>query len=465
MMENKIHTQITILGGGPAGYIAAIRASQLGAKVVLIEEDKLGGVCLNRGCIPTKALLKTSEVSNTIKKSKEFGITSNLSTINWTVSNERKNRVVKNLNMGLEHLLPAKGIKIIKGKGYIKNPKKILVSTPEGEVEISTEKIIITTGSAPLIPNISGINSNGVITSYEALNFSEVSKSIAIIGAGAIGLEFATMFNSIGSKVTIIEMKDSILPSEDKEISSELLKIMKRQGIVFKLSSSVKEIKQTENDLKVIFLEKDKESFIKSEKVLVAIGRKLNSDSEELRNLGLHIEKGAILVDENMETNVKGVYAAGDVIGGKLLAHAAFIEGKVAAENALEMHSRLNYNAIPACVYTNPEAASVGINEDEAKRMGIDINIGRFNFRNNGRALTLSEREGFVKIIADKDNTIIGCQILGVNASEMISEITLAITLKAKADVLADMIHPHPSLSEAVWEACADAVGRSLHKA
>lgn len=465
MMENKIHTQITILGGGPAGYIAAIRASQLGAKVVLIEEDKLGGVCLNRGCIPTKALLKTSEVSNTIKKSKEFGITSNLSTINWTVSNERKNRVVKNLNMGLEHLLPAKGIKIIKGKGYIKNPKKILVSTPEGEVEISTENIIITTGSAPLIPNISGINSNGVITSYEALNFSEVSKSIAIIGAGAIGLEFATMFNSIGSKVTIIEMKDSILPSEDKEISSELLKIMKRQGIVFKLSSSVKEIKQTENDLKVIFLEKDKESFIKSEKVLVAIGRKLNSDSEELRNLGLHIEKGAILVDENMETNVKGVYAAGDVIGGKLLAHAAFIEGKVAAENALGMHSRLNYNAVPACVYTNPEAASVGINEDEAKRMGIDINIGRFNFRNNGRALTLSEREGFVKIIADKDNTIIGCQILGVNASEMISEITLAITLKAKADVLADMIHPHPSLSEAVWEACADAVGRSLHKA
>ncbi|MDF2883720.1 MAG: Dihydrolipoamide dehydrogenase [Clostridiaceae bacterium] len=465
MMDNKIHTQITILGSGPAGYISAIRASQLGADTVLIEENQLGGVCLNQGCIPTKTLLKTSEVSYTIKKSKEFGIDSNISAINWNVSNERKNRVVKNLNMGLEHLLPAKGIKIIKGKGYIKNPKKILVSTPEGEVEISTEKIIITTGSAPLIPNILGINSNGVITSNEALNLSEVPKSIAIIGAGAIGLEFATMFNSVGSKVTIIEMKDSILPSEDKEISSELLKIMKRQGISFKLSSSVKEIRNTENTLELLYCENNKEYSLQCEKVLAAIGRKLNSDSDELRNLGLHIEKGAIVVDENMETSVKGIFAAGDVIGGKLLAHVAFIEGKVAAENALGMHSRLNYNAVPACVYTNPEAASVGINEEEANKLGIDINIGRFNFRNNGRALTLGEREGFVKIIADKDNTIIGCQILGANASEMISEITLAITLKAKADVLADMIHPHPSLSEAIWEACSDAVGRSLHKA
>lgn len=465
MLESKITTQIAILGGGPAGYIAAIRAAQLGAKVVVIEERELGGVCLNRGCIPTKALLKTSEVSYTIKKSKEFGIESSMSNINWNISNERKNRVVKNLNMGLEHLLPAKDIKIIKGKGYIKNPKRISVTTTEGEVEISTEKIIITTGSKPLIPNIPGINLNGILTSNEALNLIEIPKNIVIIGAGAIGLEFATMFSSVGSKVTIIEMKDKILPYEDNEVSSELLKIMKRQGITFKLSSSVKEFKQTDDGLEVIYSEKDKESSLQCEKVLVAIGRKLNSDSEEFINLGLNIEKGAIVVNENMETNINGVYAAGDVAGGKLLAHLAFIEGKVTAENALGIKSKVNYNAVPACVYTNPEVASVGINEQEAAKLGIEIKVGRFNFRNNGRALTLGEREGFVKIIIDKDNTIIGCQILGVNASEMISEITLAITLKAKADILADMIHPHPSLSEAIWEACADAVGRSLHKA
>ncbi|MCW6074665.1 dihydrolipoyl dehydrogenase [Clostridium sporogenes] len=464
MIESKINTEIAILGGGPSGYIAAIRASQLGSNVVLIEEKDIGGVCLNKGCIPTKALLKTSEVSYTIKRSKEFGIKSNILNTNWNVCNERKNRVVKSLNIGLNDLLPAKGIKILKGKGYIKNSKKIIVSTSEGEVEVSTEKIIITTGARPLIPDIKGINLNGIITSNEALNLTEIPKNIVIIGAGAIGLEFATMFNSVGSKVTIIEMKNKILPYEDNETSNELLKIMKRQGITFKLSSSIKEIRQAEDGLRVIYRQKDKEYSIFSEKILVAIGRKLNSDSEEFKNLGINMENGVIVVDENMETNIKGIYAAGDVIGGKLLAHLAFIEGKVSAENALGIKSRVNYNAVPACVYTNPEVASIGINEDDAKKLGIEIKIGCFNFRNNGRALTLGEREGFVKIIVDKNNTIIGAQILGVNASEMISEVTLAITLKAKADVLADMIHPHPSLSEAIWEACADTVGRSLSK-
>jgi dihydrolipoamide dehydrogenase len=198
------------------------------------------------------------------------------------------------------------------------------------------------------------------------------------------------------------------------------------------------------------------------EKVLVAVGRKLNSDI--FQNLPLHIKKGAIVTDENMETNIKGVYAAGDITGGKLLAHLAFMEGKTAAENALGMSSKVNYKAVPVCIYTNPEAASVGMTEEEAEQAGISAKVGRFNFRNNGRALTLGEREGFVKVVADQDNTIIGGQILGTNASEMISELTLAITLKAKADVLADMIHPHPSLSEAIWEACADVAGRAIHK-
>ena len=464
-MVRKIDTKIAVLGGGPAGYVAAIRAAQLGADVVLVEEKELGGVCLNKGCIPTKALLKSSEISKTIKKSKEFGIEGSVANIKWDVSNERKNRVIKTLNLGLEHLLPGVGINVIKGRGTIVNSNLISVLTQEEKIEVNCKKIILTTGSAPLLPNIDNIHSKGVITSNEALNLDNVPQNIVIIGAGPIGLEFATMFSAVGSKVTVIEMRDKILTNEDAEISTELLKIMKRQGISFKLSATVQKIEQKEDGVEIHYTKKGKDFVLNCEKTLVAIGRKINSDSEDFKRLGIHIQNGAVEVNKKMETNIKGVYAAGDIIGGKLLAHLAFMEGKVAAENALGIDSRVNYGAVPACVYTSPEVATVGMTEQEATEAGIKVKVGRFNFRNNGRALSLGEREGFVKIVVDMENTIIGGQILGTNASEMISEITLAITLKAKADIIADMIHPHPSLNEAVWEACADAIGRAIHKA
>ena len=464
MIKNAIKTTIAILGGGPAGYVAAIRAAGLGAEVVLVEKGELGGVCLNVGCIPTKTLLKSSELYNNIQQSKEFGIDASQSKMDWNISTERKNRVVKNLNRGLENILPHKGIKIIKGIGTIINSKKILVVTCESEVEVNCEKLIIASGSAPLIPNIEGINSTGVITSTDALSLNKLPDSVVIIGGGAIGLEFATMFSSIGVKTTIIEMKNKVLPIEDSEVSTELMKIMKRKGIGFKLSAAVKQIRQSEDGLEVIYSIKDKTESVSCGNVLLAIGRKLNSESDWVKTLGLHIENGAVVVNDRMETNVSGVYAAGDIVGGKLLAHLAFMEGKTAAENALGIESMLNYNAVPACIYTNPEIASVGISEEEAIKNGIKIKTGRFNLRNNGRALSLGEREGFVKIIADENNIIIGGKIMGHNASEIISEVTLAITLKAKADSLADMIHPHPSLSEAIWEACAEIAGRSIHK-
>lgn len=466
MSFTKIDTEITILGGGPAGYIAALRAAQLGATVVLIEEKELGGVCLNRGCIPTKTFLKTSETIHLIKKAREFGVQCNISQVNWEVAYKRKNRVVKNLTMGVNHLLKDENITVIKGKGTVESSNEISVTTEEGKVFVNSEKMIITSGAEKLLPSIKGMNLNGVITSDEALELKEIPKSIVIIGAGAIGLEFATMFSSVGSKVTVIELKSRILPEWGEKVSQALIKIMKRQGISFKLGSSVQEIKQMEEGLEVICDTKDKGNYIQCEKVLVAVGRKLNGDSEEVKKLGLDIEKGAILVNKKMETSQKGVYAAGDVVGGKLLAHLAYAEGKVAAENALGYDSKVNYDAVPSCVYTNPEVASVGINEEEAINRGIDINIGEFYFRNNGRALSLGEREGFVRIFVDKNTGIIlGGEIFGTNASEMISEITLAITLKAKAEVIADMIHPHPTLSEAIWEACADAIGRPIHKA
>ncbi|MCL2321115.1 MAG: dihydrolipoyl dehydrogenase [Oscillospiraceae bacterium] len=459
---NKLNRKIAILGSGPAGYVAAIRASQLGASVALIEEKDIGGVCMNRGCIPTKALLRTSEIASFIKRSKEFGIDSHMDNINWNYALDLKSRIVKNNNIGIEQLLNAKGVTIIRGRGEVLSNHRIIVLTSEESIEITCEKMILATGSSPLLPNIKGIDSKGVITSDEALNLNVLPKDIIIIGAGVIGLEFATMFNSLGVKVTVIELLDRILPDQDSEISAELLKIMKRQGISFKLSASVKEIQKANVGLTVSYEQGEKTFTKSSEKVLIAVGRRLNSSL--FQNLPLDIEKKAIVVDEYMETNIKGIYAAGDVTGGKLLAHLAFAEGKVAAENALGICTRVNYNAVPSCIYTNPEVASVGMTEDEATQLGILAKVGRFDLKNNSRALTLSERNGFVKVIADENNTIIGSQILGVNASEMISELTLAITLKAKASDLADMIHPHPTLSEAVWEACSDILKRAIHK-
>lgn len=463
-MENikVILTDIGILGGGPAGYVAAIRAAQLGAKVVLIEENELGGVCLNIGCIPTKALLKTAETASSITKSKEFGIESHIDKTNWNVALDRKNRVVKNLNSGLQQLLNAKGITVLKGKGTVVSSRKLTVQTSEETVEVSCEKLILATGATPMLPQIKGIDLAGVMTSNEALSLDSLPESLVIIGAGVIGLEFASMWIALGVKITVIELLDRILPNEDSEITAELLKLMKRQGIIFKLSALVTEIQKTEDGLAVAYTVGEKAFSQPCEKILLAVGRKIKSDI--FQNLPLNIENGAITANEQMETNIPGVYATGDLVGGKLLAHLAFMEGKVAAENALGGSSKVNYQAVPSCIYTNPEVASVGMTEDEAKKASIPVKIGRFNFRNNGRALTLGEREGFVKVIANQDNTIIGGQIVGVNASEMISELTLAITLGAKANDLADMIYPHPALGEAIWEACGDLLGRAIHK-
>jgi len=461
-LKKEIFVDIGILGGGPAGYVAAIRASQLGAKVALIEEKELGGVCLNVGCIPTKALLKSTDTISAIRRSKEFGINGYMENISWDIAVNRKNRIIKTLNMGVRQLLEAKKVTLLKGRGTALSDKIFSVQTAEGVVHVHCDKMILTTGASPLIPTINGINLNNVITSNEALNLDELPESIVIIGAGVIGIEFANMLCSAGVKVTVIELMDRILASEDSEAALELLKIMKRKGITFKLSASVTDIQKTDAGLAVSYTVGGKALNQPCKKVLVAVGRKLNI--KPLQGLPLEVKKGVLIVNENMQTNIKGVYAAGDITGGKLLAHLAFMEGKVAAENAMGIKSKINDTAIPSCIYTNPEIASVGMTEDRARREGVVVKVGKFYFRNNGRALTLGEREGFVKVLADQNNIIIGGQIVGPHASELISELTLAITLKAKASVLADMIHPHPTLSEAIWEACGDVMGRAIHK-
>lgn len=463
--DNKANVDIAIVGGGPAGYVAAIRASQMGAKVALIEERELGGTCLNRGCIPTKALLKTSDVAYSLNRYKELGININTSSVNWEIAVNRKDRIVKSLRMGLESLMVKNKINYIKGKATIINSNSVMVNDDENTL-IHCKNILITTGSQPLIPDIPGINLEGVISSDEALELLDIPKSIVIIGGGIIGLEFATMFSSVGSKVTIVEMLDRLIPNGDPELSDELFKIMKRQGIKFKLGAKVKEIRKTEGlEVYIDDDEKGNESIIKGDKVLIAVGRKLKSISSDIEALGVVIKNKAICVNEKMETNIKGIYAAGDVIGGKLLAHLSFAEGRVATENILGMNSKIDYDIVPSCIYTMPEVATVGINETEALNRGIDIKTGRFDFRNNGRALCLGDRDGYVKVVIEKNTgIIIGGQIIGANASEMISELTLAVALKVKAELISQLIHPHPSLSEAIMEACADAIGKAIHK-
>ncbi|MCL2497128.1 MAG: dihydrolipoyl dehydrogenase [Symbiobacteriaceae bacterium] len=459
----KLTAEIAVLGGGPAGYVAAMRAAQLGADVVLIEEKALGGVCLNLGCIPTKALLTTARLISDIKNtSKEHGIINELKEIDWETAVSRKDRVVKNQLYGLEQLLDARNIKILAGHGKVVSTNEIVVATAEGEVHVQCRKMILATGSSPRKLPIPGNGLPGVLTSSDILSMRDLPPSLAILGAGVIGLEFATIFSAAGVKVTIIEMEENLLKVEDEEAGRELLKLLKRQGIQFKLGADIQKIEQNGDFLSVSYLLDGKIQSISAQKVLMAVGRKLNSNM--FSALPLAVDKDAIVVNDRMETSVPNIYAAGDVIGGKLLAHLAFAEGKIAAENAVGLRRSLDYRAVPLCIYTQPEYASVGLTKTEALKQGINPRIGLFAFRNNGRALTLGEREGFVRVVADESNVIIGAQILGQDASELISEMTLAVTVKVKVEVLAEMIHPHPTLSEALWEACAGIIGKPIHK-
>jgi dihydrolipoamide dehydrogenase len=458
---------ICIIGGGPAGYVAAVRASQLGAKVALIEKDELGGTCLNRGCIPTKALLKTAEAFAMTAKFREFGIElpEGAAQANPGIFMARKDAVVKNLRAGLAHLMASNGIEVLKGRGVVESPRRVMVTESDGETAVNCGKIIITTGSEPLKPPIPGVGSDGVITSDEALSAGELPKSVVIIGAGAIGLEFATFYRSLGCAVTVAEMKERALPEEDPELSAALLRVMKKSGIKFRLGVRVKEIVKTPDGLETVIEEAGKSVSVASEKVLLAAGRKLGGVTPDILALGVGVSHGAIEVNGRMMTCVDGIYAAGDAVGGRLLAHLAFAEGKAAAENACGLQTEVDYTAVPACVYTSPEAASVGLSEEGAKAKGLETAVGRFELRANGRALCHGERDGFVKVVTDRGTGVIlgGC-ILGHDASEMISVLTLAVRLGLTAEVLADMIFPHPTISEAIGEACADALGRAIHK-
>lgn len=464
-MKQDVAVELAILGGGPAGYLAAVSAAQLGASVAIVEQAEFGGVCLNRGCIPTKALLRTAEMAMQINRSQELGLPLQAAPLDWLASQKRKDRVVKNLRLGVEQLLQKNAVRIIRGQGRSVNPGELRVETTEGAVSVQCRKLLIATGSQTLRPPIPGLELPAVWTSDEMLAVQRIPRSLAVIGGGAVGLEFAQLFHALGSQVAVFEVAKQLLPQEDGDMAGEVHKALKRQGIKVQLATAVNEICAADVGVKVRYQAGDNTGELAVDTVLLAAGRKPAVPAEILA-LGAKLSAaGALAVDEHLETSLPGVYAAGDVAGGKMLAHKAYAEGRVAAENALGHSATLNYDAIPSCVYVQPELATVGLGEKAAQENGYEVKTGRFEFRHNGRALCLGEREGLVKVVTDKrTQTILGAQIFGPQATELISELTLAVALQAKAGQIADLIHPHPGLSEAVMEACADAAGRAIHK-
>lgn len=456
---------IVVLGGGPGGYVAAIKGAQYGKSVCLIEKDKLGGVCLNWGCIPTKALLKNAEVLNYVKSSNKYGINVENITFDFGFNIQRSREVSNRLSKGIDFLLKKNKIYYINGFGKFESKNNIKVNKIEDDETIYGENIIISTGAKP--KEISGINLDGkkLLTSKDALKLKKVPKDIIIIGSGAIGCEFAHYFNTFGSKVHMIEMSDRILPSEDLEISKELEKIFNSKGI--KTSTSTKVLKGAASNSKAkILTEKNGiQKSLNSEIALVAVGVSGNIEGIGLNNIGIKNSSGKIDIDKNNQTNISNIYAIGDVSGPPWLAHRASAQansvvGIISGKDTRQVDNSL----IPGCTYCEPQVASVGMKEHEALEKGYNVQVGKASFLSSGKALALGNTEGFVKLIFDqKYGELLGAHIIGSEATELISELVIAKQLESTVEDLAYSIHPHPTLSESIMEAALDALGIPLH--
>ena len=449
---------VVVIGGGPAGYVAAIRAAQVGGKVAIVEKSELGGTCLNRGCIPTKTFLKNAEIIEGIEMSSKRGII--LENEKFTVDMPKvvslKNEIVKTLTNGVQGLLKSNSIKIFKGVGKINKDKDVVIN---GEKVLRTNKIILAGGSKVGSVNIPGIESKRVLTSDDILDLKELPKSLAVIGGGVVGVELGQAYLSFGSEVTVIEMMDRIVPGVDREASETLRKALEKKGMKILTSSKIKEIIDEGDKLRIKL--EDKEDVV-AEKALLSIGRV--PDLEAVGELDLEMERGKIKVDKYMETSVEGVYAPGDINGIKMLAHAAFRMGEVAAENAiLGNHREIKLETTPSAIYTIPEVGMVGLTEEEAKEK-YDISVGKFAFVGNGRALASGDTTGFVKVIADKKyGEILGVHIVGQSAAEIINEASSLMAMEITVDEVIKTIHGHPTFSEALFEACADVLGEAIH--
>lgn len=449
---------IIVVGGGPAGYYAAIRGAQLGGKIAIVEKSEFGGTCLNVGCIPTKTYLKNAEILDGIKHAAGRGI--NLASTNYTIDMDKtvdfKNSVVKKLTSGVSGLLRANKVKMYNGLGQVNPDKTVTI----GSETIKGRNIILATGSKVSRINIPGIDSKLVLTSDDILDLREMPKSLAVMGGGVVGIELGLVWASYGVDVTVIEMADRIIPAMDKEVSTELQKILSKKGMKIKTSVGVSEIVEENNQL-TLKLNNGEE--VVAEKALLSIGRVPQMNG--LENLNLEMDRNRIKVNEYQETSIPGIYAPGDVNGTKMLAHAAYRMGEVAAENAMRGNTRkANLQFTPAAVYTHPEVAMVGITEEDARAKYGNILIGKNSFTGNGRAIASNEDQGFVKVIADaKFHEILGVHIVGPAAAEMINEAATIMESELTVDELLLSIHGHPTFSEVMYEAFADVLGEAIH--
>lgn len=454
-------TKITIIGGGVGGYPGAIKAARMGASVTLIEKDYLGGTCLNRGCIPTKALLHAGEVVHTMKESEIFGIACKGYAIDFKAITDRKDTVVKQLRLGVEGLLKTKKVRIIHGTATLADPRTVQV-LETGE-KLTSDGILIASGSSPARINFEGSDGKDVLDSNQVLELKELPESVVIIGGGVIGVEFAQIFHRLGVKVTVLEALENLIPGFDKEIARTLEKILMDDGIEIITNASVKKIVCANGKSNVHFTVGDQGKIVSGEKAIMAVGRRPELSGLGADRIGLAQEKGALVVNNLMQTSIPHIYAAGDVTGGIMLAHVATAESECAIGNALGGHDPICYKAVPSCIYTAPEIACVGLTE-EAARERHEIEVGRFPFFACGKALVINRTYGMVKIISEKKfGEILGVHIIGARATDMIAEAVLGMTMEMTVEELAHTVHPHPTLSETVMESAMTLCGGAIH--
>ena len=457
---------LIVIGSGPGGYVAAIRASQLGMKVAVVEKESLGGICLNWGCIPTKALLKSAQVFDYVSHSSDYGINIKSSSVDFDSIINRSRGVADGMSKGVNFLMKKNKIDILTGFGKIISKNEVEVEdSKKNKVVHKADNIIIATGGRSReIPNIK-IDGEKVIEYRKAMTLKKQPKSMIVIGSGAIGSEFAYFYNSIGTKVTLVEYLPNILPLEDIDVSKQLEKSFKKSGIDILTNTEVKSVTTTSKGCKVTYSSNDKESTINCDVVLSAVGVETNIQNIGLEELGIITEKGKINVDDYYKTNIDGVYAIGDIIKGPALAHVASAEGIICVEKiAGKNPSVLNYDNIPSCTYCSPEVASVGFTEKQAKDLGYEINVGKFPFSASGKANAAGHLDGFVKVIFDKKyGEWLGCHMVGYNVTEMIAEVVAARKLETTAHEIIKSVHPHPTMSEAIMEATAAAYNEVIH--
>jgi dihydrolipoamide dehydrogenase len=453
--------KIIIIGGGPGGYVAAIRAAQLGAETTLVERAEIGGVCLNVGCIPTKTLLRTAHEAHALQTGAYAGLLADNVRLDWGELQKHKQNVVNRLKGGVEGLLKANKVKVIRGKAKLLADKSIQI---DGKETIRGDVIIIAVGTSPSFPPVPGLDSAGVIDSTGALSLAKIPKSMVIWGVGIVALEFASMYRSAGTEVTVIGRRPIILKECDAQIAEALRKSLQKEGVKFLSKTTITGVKKAEQGLKITAKTGDTEQELVAEKLLVATGRKVNSEGIGLEGLSIKLDGDTLVVDSNFMTNIPNVYAIGDCNGHAMLAHAASAQGVYAVEHAMGHKAYYNKDVVPSCVYTSPEIGAVGLTEEQVKESDIDYYVGHFPLAGNGKSLIEGYTDGFVKLIFEKEyDSLIGAHIIGPGATELIAELGLAMNMEATVDDIISTIHAHPTVNESIMEAALDAKGMAIH--